>query len=98
MTDTPQENEGQQNPPAGDTAPPQVDPLAPTPQAPDAPDVNPETAAAVGEPDGNAVDASDDPNLGHAFEDQSHGVGVGPGQTSEEIEAGSDRDDVAGAI
>lgn len=39
-------------------------------------ETNPQTEAAVGKPDGNAVDASEDPNLGHAFEDQAHGVGA----------------------
>lgn len=98
MSEQNPEGTEQTTPATGTDAPPSVEPVSPTPQAPEPTDVNPDTAAAVGEPDGNAVDASDDPNLGHAFEDQSHGVGVGPGQTTEEIEAGSSGDDVAGAI
>lgn len=89
----PEQNEPQ-NSPEGDQAPPQVETIAPPETASDQPEVNPDTEAAVGKPDGNAVDASDDPNLGHAFEDQSHGVGVGPTQTSAEGEK-SDGGDVA---
>lgn len=76
-----------------DVTPPQVEPIAPPEAEGETPDVNPETAAAVGEPDGKSVDASEDPNLGHAFEDQAQGVGVGPTQTSADgEEAVSDAD------
>jgi len=63
-------------PPTGENAPPSVEPLSPNQPVEDQPDVNPQTEAAVGRPDGNSVDASEDPNLGHAFEDQAHGVGA----------------------
>jgi hypothetical protein len=79
-------------------APPQVDPISAPEPPEDQPEVNPDTEAAVGTPDGNSVDASEDPNLGHALKDQSHGVGFGPTQTSAVGEQGVDDDDVAGAV
>lgn len=118
MSDTPQEQP--QSPPEGETAPPQVEPLSP-PQ-PDNPDVAPvgqTPEAQAGGPDPNnpanqtTVDASEDPNLGHAVEDQKAGVGVAPTepgdagegnpgthfQTTEEIESdGKEPGDVAESI
>ena len=115
MSDTPQEQP--QTPPEGENAPPSVEPLSP-PQ-PDNTDVAPvgqTDQAAAGEPDPNnpankaAVDASEDPNLGHALEDQKQGVGVAPTdpgdagegnpgtafQTTEQVEGGTtDSDDTA---
>jgi hypothetical protein len=84
-TGTPQTD----TPGQGQEAPPQVEPVTPPEPSTDTPQENPETVAAVGKPDGRSVDASDDPNLGHAFEDQAQGVGVGPTQTSEQGEGSS---------
>lgn len=98
MSDTPQEPTRPDTPPQGDEAPPQVDPIA----APQPPDEQPqtgtgETTDAV-QTKGGAVDASEDPNLGHALEDQAQGVGIGPTQTSAQGEGEGDGGNVAGAI
>lgn len=115
-----QNPEQPQNPPQGDEAPPSVEPVTPTEQPGT-------TFEPVGQPDTQtggdettstdsgqkAVDASEDPNLGHALEDQAAGVGVGPSQggdagegnpgthpqTTEEVEQGTaGGDDTASAV
>lgn len=88
----------------------------PTPPTPD--DQPPQPTAPEPDTDADetpkAVDASEDPNLGHALEDQKQGVGVAPTepgdagegnpgthpQTTEEVEAAQTEtdDDAAGSL
>lgn len=80
---------------------PQNDPNATPPQPTADPQTPPadQTDGEGEQPSGvKTTDASVDPNLGHAIEDQKHGVGIGPGVTSEQIEAETPTDDVAGSI